>query len=163
MAFGGHASGFGGSYAATTDATGHYTISGILPGTYAKVFAQAPGFEPDVRTLSVRSGAQTVDWEIQRDWASLSGGASVVDFNGVDYTPFGCGPTAIFDQSQGSGWSTDAVLSNPADEADVEARVGRAGAAAGRGRRLTSRSTRPERAGTAAAASTGRYRWRPRR
>jgi extracellular elastinolytic metalloproteinase len=122
VAFGGHASGFGGSYAATTDANGNYTISGIVIGTYAKVFARAPGFDADVRTVSIAAGTNTLDWALRRDWASLSGGASVVDFNGVDYSGFGCGPSAIFDQSQGSGWSSDAVLNNPADQADIDPR-----------------------------------------
>ena len=63
-----------------------------------------------------------MSWSVNRDWASLGGGASIVDFNGDDVTAFGCGPSAIFDQSQGSGWSSDAVLTNPADDADVDPR-----------------------------------------
>jgi extracellular elastinolytic metalloproteinase len=122
VAFGGHNSGFGDDYAATTDANGVYTINGILPGTYAKVFAKAPGFDSVVQTVSISSGSNTLNWTLRRDWAALSGGATVLDFNGVDYSAFGCGPGAIFDQSQGSGWSTDAVLINPADQADVDPR-----------------------------------------
>lgn len=72
--------------------------------------------------MSISSGSNTLNWTLRRDWAALSGGATVVDFNGVDYSAFGCGPGAIFDQSQGSGWSTDAVLINPADQADVDPR-----------------------------------------
>jgi hypothetical protein len=51
VAFGGHASGFAGDYAATTAADGTYTITGIIPGTYAKVFARGPRLRaagPDV-------------------------------------------------------------------------------------------------------------------
>ncbi len=122
VAFGGHNSGFAGDYAATTNASGVYTITGILPGTYAKVFARAPGFDPNVQTVSISSRTRTLNWTLRRDWAALGGGATVVDFNGADFSAFGCGPSSIFDQSQGSGWSSDAVLNNPADQADVAPR-----------------------------------------
>jgi hypothetical protein len=115
-------SGFAGSYAASTNASGVYTISGILPGTYAKVFARAPGFDPVTAVVSIASRVNVLNWTLRRDWAALSGGASIIDFNGVDFSVFGCGPAAIFDQSQGSGWSTDAILINPADQADVDPR-----------------------------------------
>jgi hypothetical protein len=123
VAFGGHNSGFGGDYATTTDANGEYTISGILPGTYAKVFSRGgAGYDTLVQTVTIEAGDNEADWALRRDWAALSGGAEVVDFNGVDFSAFGCGPAAIFDQSQGSGWSSDAVLINPADQSDVEPR-----------------------------------------
>jgi hypothetical protein len=114
VAFGGHNSGFAGSYAATTNASGEYTITGIFPGTYPKVFSRAPGFDPVSRTVSILSGPNTLDWNLRRDWAALAGGATVADFNGDDFTIFGCGPPSMFDQSQGSGWSTDARYINPA-------------------------------------------------
>ncbi len=122
VAFGGHNSGFAGDLAATTDATGHYNIAGILPGTYPKVFARGAGYDPKSATLSIGSHAQTFNWSLRRDWAALGGGAAVTDFNGADFTSDGCGASSIFDQSQGSGWSTDAVLVNPADQADVDPR-----------------------------------------
>jgi hypothetical protein len=110
VAFGGHNSGFAGDYAATTDANGVYTIAGIIPGTYAKVFARGgAGYDASVQTVSVAARTNTLNWDLRRDWAALAGGATVVDFNGVDFSAFGCGPAAIFDQSQGSGWSTDTV------------------------------------------------------
>ncbi|HEY7273974.1 MAG TPA: M36 family metallopeptidase [Actinoplanes sp.] len=108
VAFGGHASGFAGDYAATTAADGTYTITGILPGTYAKVFARGPGYEPQVRTLSIAARTNTQNWQLRRDWAAISGGSEVVDFNGVDFTAFGCAPQQLFDLSQGLGWVTDA-------------------------------------------------------
>ena len=108
VAFGGHASGFGGDYAATTDASGHYAITGILPGTYPKVFSRGAGYDPVVQTVSVASGANTLDWSLRRDWAASGGGASVVTFTPPDYTPFGCGPGQLIDQSQASGWGSDA-------------------------------------------------------
>ena len=113
VAFGGHASGFAGDYAATTDASGSYTISGILPGTYPKVSARGAGYDPVVQTVTVTAGANALSWTLRRDWAALAGGSAVVGFNGVDYTPFGCGPSSMFDQSQGTGWSTDTVYTGP--------------------------------------------------
>jgi extracellular elastinolytic metalloproteinase len=111
VAFGGHNSGFAENYAAVTNASGQYTIGGILPGTYPKVFARGgAGYDVAVQTLSIASRPNTANWGLRRDWAASSGGAAVVAFNGLDATPFGCGPSAMIDQSQGSGWSTDAVI-----------------------------------------------------
>jgi extracellular elastinolytic metalloproteinase len=108
VAFGGHNSGFAGDYAAITNASGVYTISGIFPGTYPKVFSRGPGFDPVVQTVSIAARVNTLDWRIRRDWAASAGGASIVDFTPPDYTPFGCGPGGLIDQSQGSGWGSDA-------------------------------------------------------
>ena len=46
------------------------------------------------------------DFSVRRDWAAASGGASVLDFNGPDYTDFGCGPEGAIDLSQSSGWGS---------------------------------------------------------
>jgi extracellular elastinolytic metalloproteinase len=108
VAFGGHNSGFAGSYAALTDGTGAYTISGILPGTYPKVFSRGPGYDPVVQTLSVASHASTVNWALRRDWAASAGGATIGAFTPPDYTDFGCGPINLIDQSLGAGWGSDA-------------------------------------------------------
>ena len=43
--------------------------------------------------------------QIERDWAALTGGAQITDFNGPDFSP-GCGPEGAIDQSQGSGWGS---------------------------------------------------------
>ena len=107
VGFGGHTSGFATDYADVTEADGTYTISGIIPGTYAKVFARGAGYDPKSQTLSVAARTQTVDWSLRRDWAATSGGSDVVSFTGPDYTPFGCGPVHLFDQSQTSGWGSD--------------------------------------------------------
>jgi len=111
VAFGGHNSGFAGDYATTTNASGQYTISGIIPGTYPKVFARGgAGFDANVQTVSIAARVNTLNWALRRDWAAAGGGGRVVAFNGIDFTIFGCGPPSMIDQSQGSGWSTDTVF-----------------------------------------------------
>jgi extracellular elastinolytic metalloproteinase len=107
VGFGGHASGFAGDYVATTAADGLYTISGILPGTYAKVFARGAGYDTQTKTLSIGSNTSIVNWQVRHDWAAASGGGSVVSFTGPDYTAFGCGPSKLIDQSQAAGWGSD--------------------------------------------------------
>ncbi|MET3425357.1 hypothetical protein BJ973_004569 [Actinoplanes tereljensis] len=109
VTFGGHSSGFAGSYAAVTDAKGHYQIKNIYPGTYPKVAARGAGYEQQVKTVTVTTRPSTVDWTVRRDWAASQGGAQLIDFNGDDYSDFGCGPGQAIDMSQGSGWSTDAA------------------------------------------------------
>jgi hypothetical protein len=106
--FGGHASGFGGSYAAITNAAGQYTITGIIPGTYPKVTARGAGYDPVVQSVSVASRTNVLNWQLRRDWAASSGGGAVVSFTPPDYSAFGCGPAQLIDQSQGSGWGSDA-------------------------------------------------------
>jgi extracellular elastinolytic metalloproteinase len=117
VAFGGHNSGFAGDYAAVTNASGQYTISNIFPGTYPKVFSRGVGYDPVVLTVSIASRPNTLNWTLKRDWAALAGGAAVRDFNGVDFSAFNCGPGAMFDQSQGQGWSTDTEFVAPTGEA----------------------------------------------
>ncbi|WP_433377447.1 M36 family metallopeptidase [Actinoplanes sp. CA-142083] len=107
VAFGGHASGFAGDYRATTAVDGTYRIAGIIPGTYAKVYARGAGYDIVVKTLSINSGTKVENWSVRKDWAASSGGASIVSFTGPDYTPFGCGPGALIDQSQTAGWGSD--------------------------------------------------------
>jgi hypothetical protein len=110
VTFGGHSSGFAGSYAAVTGADGHYRINGIFAGTYPKVAASGSGYEKQVRTVTVTRKPGTVDWAVRRDWAASQGGAQLVDFNGEDNGGFGCGPAQAIDMSQGTGWSSDSVL-----------------------------------------------------
>jgi hypothetical protein len=106
VGFGGHTSGFAGDLVATTAADGTYTISGILPGTYAKVFARGAGYDFQSKTLSIPSHTVRQDWSVRRDWAAAGGGGSVVSFTGPDYTP-ACGPIKLIDQSQSGGWGSD--------------------------------------------------------
>jgi extracellular elastinolytic metalloproteinase len=110
VTFGGHSSGFAGSYAAVTGTDGHYQIKNIVVGTYPKVAASGSGFEKQVKTVTVTSRPTTVDWAVRRDWAATQGGAQVVGFTGADNGNFGCGPAQAVDMSQGTGWSSDAVI-----------------------------------------------------
>jgi Zn-dependent metalloprotease len=107
VGFGGHDSGFPGDFADVTDKRGRYDIRRIFVGTYPKVNASAPGYDVSVDTVTVARGrAGFKNWALRRDWASLAGGGSVEQFNGPDYTDFGCGPSAAIDQSQGAGWGS---------------------------------------------------------
>ncbi|RSN45888.1 hypothetical protein DMC64_14130 [Amycolatopsis sp. WAC 04197] len=110
--FSGHDSGFAGSLAAVTDAAGGYTIPGVLPGTYPKVYASGGGADSETRAVSVRSGTTKVDWALRFNWASGDAGAGVTAFNGEDFTPYGCGPGDLVTSSAlgGGGWSTDKVV-----------------------------------------------------
>jgi hypothetical protein len=112
VTFGGHSSGFAGSYAAVTDANGHYQVKNIFIGTYQKVAASGAGFEKQVKTVAVTRQPSTVDWTVRRDWAASQGGAQLADFNGEDNSGFGCGPGQAIDMSQGTGWSSDSVITS---------------------------------------------------
>lgn len=112
ITFGGHSSGFAGSYAAVSDAKGHYRIKNVFVGTYQKVAAGGAGFDRQVKTVKVTRTPTTVNWTVRRDWAASQGGAQPTDFNGVDNSSFGCGPAQAIDMSQGTGWSTDAVITS---------------------------------------------------
>lgn len=108
VGFGGHDSGFAGDYVATTAADGTYTISGILPGTYPKIYVEGAGFDPkSINAISVNSGTTRLNWTVRRDWAAASGGATIVSATGPDYTGFGCGPIGLIDQSQATGWGSE--------------------------------------------------------
>ena len=64
------------------------------------------GFDAVREAVTVDDTEVTNDAELDRDWASAPGGASIDDFSGVDFTPFDCGPVNAIDQADGFGWST---------------------------------------------------------
>ena len=64
------------------------------------------GYLPVSRDVTVASSGSTADFSVVRDWAAVSGGAEVVDFNGPDYTEFGCGPVQALDISLVTGWGS---------------------------------------------------------
>jgi extracellular elastinolytic metalloproteinase len=105
--------GQGGQFAAITDTHGFYEIDGLYIGTYAKVSASAPGYfgqsrrATAVRVHAFRPGVDDTNFTITRDWSAVGGGARVLDnFDGPDYTSFGCGPAQAFDTSLGTGWGS---------------------------------------------------------
>src|SRR5262249_4266106 len=118
--FGGHDSGFAGSLAAVTDAKGRFDLKRLFPGTYPKVEASAIGFDSQVTTVTITGGAdgirkgkgkndddkQRVNFSLRRDFASFLGGGTIADFNGPDFTGFGCGPSGAIDQSETNGWGS---------------------------------------------------------
>ncbi|TDD57933.1 peptidase M36 [Kribbella antibiotica] len=102
---GGHASGYAGDYAATTDAAGKYKITGVAPGTYGKFVVSGPGLEVLTAPLTVKAGGTTANFAPRHNWAASSGGAAVVGFNGPDFSPQ-CGPAYAINSSQGTGWGS---------------------------------------------------------
>jgi hypothetical protein len=97
-------SGLGDQFSAVTDGTGEYFIPGMFAGTYPKVTADGAGYFGDVQSVTLPLAAPA-DFEITRDWAASSGGASLVDFTGPNFAPQ-CGPLGAIDLSLGTGWGS---------------------------------------------------------
>ena len=102
----GHDSGYTGDYTAVTDSSGRYTMQNVYTGTYPLVAVFGPGYEVLTQPLTVTIGSTNADFEPRRDWVSSSGGGTITDFNGPDYTDFGCGPGGAIDLSQSTGWGS---------------------------------------------------------
>ncbi|WP_307628312.1 M36 family metallopeptidase [Streptomyces turgidiscabies] len=101
----GHASGFpGADLSALSAADGTYTIRNVPEGTYRKVYAAGGGYEPQIRTVTVSTGA--ADWTLRRNWSAASGGAEIAEFTGPDYSDSGCGPAGLIDMA-GSVWGSE--------------------------------------------------------
>jgi extracellular elastinolytic metalloproteinase len=103
--------GQGDQYTATTDADGFYAIFGLVTGTYAKVAASGPGYIGDAKpgkavSINDFTAGDVTDFSIIRDWAAATGGGAVADFDGPDFTPFGCGPSGAIDLSLSTGWGS---------------------------------------------------------
>ena len=84
----------------TTGADGTYSIPNLVVGTYPKVAVASGGFDPIQVSVTIAAGTTVQDFTVRRDWAAASGGASVTDFDGPDFTP-DCGPGFAIDQSSG--------------------------------------------------------------
>lgn len=106
VAITGHDSGFTGDYTAVTNPDGSYSIPYVYIGTYALVRVTAPGYEVISGPLKVVEGGTNANFSPRRDWAAATGGGFVTDFNGPDYSNFGCGPGGSIDLSQGTGWGS---------------------------------------------------------
>ncbi|HEY1593800.1 MAG TPA: M36 family metallopeptidase [Thermoleophilaceae bacterium] len=95
-------------FVSTTGASGNYSIPNVPIGTYGKLVAfTAAGFDSAQATgVPVTSGGDTGrNFAIRRDWASSSGGATIVHTSDDTGADFGCGADGLIDQSQGVGWS----------------------------------------------------------
>jgi hypothetical protein len=105
----GHDSGFAGGLGGDTGAAGDYAVFGIPAGSYPRVLATKPGYDRHVlNSVPIAAGTRTTrNFMLRRDYASLAGGSAVVAHTGPNYSGFGCGPSAAFDQSFSTGWSTD--------------------------------------------------------
>jgi hypothetical protein len=104
----GLASGFASDLADTTDAKGHYAIANVPFHTYPALLFSGGGYEA-VEAVNVSVTQDTkLNVKIDRDWASLEGGAKLGKFTPPDYTP-DCGPDFAFDMNLGTGWGSDAV------------------------------------------------------
>ena len=110
VGFGGHTTdpGLGDYLADTTDARGRYTITGVPVGTYPKLaFIASAGYNPNVaRSVVIDADATTTrNAALVRDWAALSGGATIESVSDDTGSDFGCGVAQALDQSQGTTWS----------------------------------------------------------
>jgi extracellular elastinolytic metalloproteinase len=102
----GHDSGFVGSFTALTNGAGQYSIGNVPVGTYKKVVVSNDGYEVGTTAVPVAASGSTKNFQIRKDYAASSGGASITGANGPDYTDFGCGPDGAIDLSQGTGWGS---------------------------------------------------------
>lgn len=91
---------------AVTDSNGDYSLGPVPVGKYPKLVVNGAGYVPVTTDVNVTNGGAHQNFSVERDWAAASGDASVVDFNGPDYTDFGCGPGGAIDLSQASGWGS---------------------------------------------------------
>ena len=100
---------------AITAADGTYSLGPVPTGTYGKLVINGAGYDPISSKVTVAKSGSRADFSVRRDWAAVSGGASVVDFNGPDYTEFGCGPVQALDTNLATGWgsTTGSVKGEP--------------------------------------------------
>ena len=75
-------------------------------GSYGKLTVNGAGYVPISTAVTVAASGSRADFQVTRDWAAASGGGTVVDFNGPDYTEFGCGPVHAIDTSLSTGWGS---------------------------------------------------------
>jgi len=72
------------------------------------VIAASSGYEVIVKKIRVTNSTSGTrrDFSTRRDWASSQGGGQITDFNGPDFTSFGCGPAQAIDLGQGQVWGS---------------------------------------------------------
>lgn len=106
-------SGLGDELIDYTDAGGNYRLAVPVPEagnhTYPALRARKPAYaeatEPNVELTD--GVARTIGFELERDWSSAVGGATVEGFTGEDNADDGCGPGGLIDDDPGTVWGTD--------------------------------------------------------
>ena len=104
--------GQGTNFRTVTDADGHYRITHLVLGRYAKVIATGPGYLDDSSAVKAipksnfDPSTDSTDFGVTRDWAAISGGAKVTAFEGPNFADFGCSPNEGFDTSLTTGWGS---------------------------------------------------------
>ena len=93
---------------ATTNANGSFRVDDVPEGTYPTVEVALDGYRTRVLRDVVVAGRTHVRIGLVRDWASLSGGATLIEATGPDHTAPGgaCGPSAAVDGSLTTSWLT---------------------------------------------------------
>jgi hypothetical protein len=95
-----------------TDSAGHYTLRVPVPEggghIYPALRARKPAYLEDAKPVALDDGVpETIDFNLERDWSSAVGGATVEDFTGEDNTNDGCGPGGLIDDDPGAVWGTN--------------------------------------------------------
>ena len=91
---------------AITAADGTYAIGPVPTGHYGKLTVNGAGYVPISRDVTVAASGSASDFSVVRDWVAVSGGATIVAFDGPDYSDFGCGPAEALDLSLATGWGS---------------------------------------------------------
>jgi extracellular elastinolytic metalloproteinase len=89
---------------AITNGAGHYEISGVPTGHYAKITVLGAGYQAATAPADVTSGGGTANLQTRRDWAASSGGARIASSTGPQFN--GCSAKQAIDLSQVTGWSS---------------------------------------------------------
>ena len=91
---------------AITAADGTYAIGPVPTGHYGKLTVNGAGYVPISRDVTVAASGSASDFSVVRDWVAVNGGATIVAFDGPDYSDFGCGPAEALDLSLATGWGS---------------------------------------------------------
>jgi hypothetical protein len=107
ITIGGHAPGEASVFATQSGADGTYRLSSVPQGNYGKLTVDGnAGYDGKVvQGVAVSGAPATVDFALNRNWASFSGGGAIASDNDATGNGVGCGAVSLIDPSQGNGWS----------------------------------------------------------
>jgi hypothetical protein len=100
---------------AETNPNGSYSLEVPVPTggshTYPTLRARKAAYAQDVHpNVPLGDGATIAeDFQLERDWSSAAGGATVASFSGPDHTDDGCGPGGLVDDDPGVVWGTSST------------------------------------------------------